>query len=103
MGDHRVEDSGEGSRILRIAEAMATAVRRSKIQVQVLSLYKDCLRAAEKKTPGFKNYIRNEFKRNAVSIARTDTMRIEYLVRSGRRKLDMMNDPNVSGMGQFVE
>jgi len=71
--------------------------------VQVLSLYKECLRAAEKKQPGFKGYIRQQFKQNAKSIPRTDTMRIEYMVRSGRRRLDMINDPQVSGLGQFVE
>ena len=76
---------------------------RSKIQVQVLALYKECLRSAERKQPGFKTYIRNEFKKNGKNIPRTDTMRIEYMMRSGRRKLSTMNDPNVTNMGQFVE
>ena len=30
-------------------------------------------------------------------------MRIEHLMRNGQRKLKMIQDPNVSGMGQFVE
>ena len=82
---------------------MASAIRRSKIQVQVLCLYKECLRAAEKKQPGFKSYIRQQFKQHGKAIPKTDTMRIEYMVRSGRRRLDMIQDPNVSGLGQFVD
>ena len=30
-------------------------------------------------------------------------MRIEHLLRLGERKLDMIKDPNVSSMGNFVE
>jgi len=74
---------------------------RSKLQVQVLQLYRQCLKAAENK-PGFKDHVRAEFKRNA-TMSRTDTMRIEHVMRSGYRKLDMMKDPNVSGMGNFVD
>jgi len=76
-------------------------MRRSKLQVQVLNLYKQCLRAAQSK-PGFKVNVQNEFRRNAI-IPRTETMRIEHMMRSGYRKLDMMKDPNVSSMGNFVD
>ena len=69
---------------------MASNVRRSQIQKQVLNLYKECLRTAEAKSPGFKSVVRAQFKRNATTIQRSDTMRIEYLVRQGRRRLDMM-------------
>ena len=69
---------------------MASNVRRSQIQKQVLSLYKECLRAAEAKNPAFKSVVRLEFKRQASEIQRSDTMRIEYMVRQGRRRLDMM-------------
>ena len=69
---------------------MASSVRRSQIQKQVLSLYKECLRAAEAKNPGFKSFVRSEFKRNGGEIQRSDTMRIEYMVRQGRRRLDIM-------------
>ena len=69
---------------------MASNVRRSQIQKQVLSLYKECLRAAEAKNPGFKSVVQAQFKKNATNIQRSDTMRIEYLVRQGRRRLEMM-------------
>ena len=29
-------------------------------------------------------------------------MRIEYLLRQGQRKLDLMRDPHITGMGHFV-
>jgi hypothetical protein len=38
-----------------------SAVRHSKVQLQVLKLYKACLRAAENK-PGFKANVQFEFK-----------------------------------------
>jgi len=76
-------------------------MRRSKLQSQVLSLYKQCLRAAESK-PGFKVNVQTQFRRNAL-IPKTDTIRIEHVMRNGYRKLDMMKDPNVSGMGNFVD
>ena len=63
---------------------------RSQIQKQVLSLYKECLRAAEMKNRQFKSVVRSDFKRNAKAIQRSDTMRIEYLVRQGQRRLEMM-------------
>jgi len=76
-------------------------MRRSKLQLQVLSLYKQCMRAAELK-PGFRVNVQQEFRRNA-NIPRMNTLRIEQLIRNGTRKLTMMQDPNVSGMGNFVE
>ena len=69
---------------------MSSGVARSQIQKQVLSLYKECLRAAEIKNRQFKSVVRSDFKRNAKAIQRSDTMRIEYLVRQGQRRLEMM-------------
>jgi len=59
------------------------------------------LRAAETK-PGFRETVRSEFRRNAL-VPRTDTLRIEHMMRSGQRKVEMMKDPRVSGMGHFVD
>ena len=73
----------------------------SKLQLEVLKLYKELLRAAANK-PGFQDNVRTEFKRQA-GLARSDTLRIEFSMRMGRRKLQMINDPNVSGMGSFVD
>jgi len=78
------------------------SIRHSKIQKQVLSLYKACLRASKDK-PGFEYAIRNEFKKNATVIDKKNVLQIEHLMRHGQRKLDMIKDPNVSGMGLFVD
>jgi len=74
----------------------------SKVQKAVLSLYKTLMRAADSK-PGFRENIQMEFKKNKTLYARTDTVRIEMLLRNGKRKLAMIQDPQVSGMGNFVE
>ena len=73
----------------------------SRLQVEVLSLYKELLRAAVGK-PGVENLIKAEFRKQA-SLARSDTLRIEYQMRMGRRKLEMFKDPQVSGVGKFVD
>lgn len=73
--------------------------RHSKVQLEVLRLYKHCLRAAEKK-PGFSDNVKYEFRKNA-AIPKTDMLRIEHMLRQGWRKLKMMQDPYVSSMGRF--
>ena len=40
----------------------------------------------------FQVNVQNEFRRNSV-MPRTDTIRIEHVMRNGYRKLDMMKDP----------
>jgi len=74
---------------------------RSKLQKEVLGLYKELLRAAAAK-PGFQASIRSEFKRQS-ALPRSDSLRIEYSLRMGRRRLDMIKDPQVSGGGNFVK
>lgn len=73
--------------------------RHSKIQLQVLSLYKQFLNLT-KGQPSFQEHIRTEFKKNAV-IARSDSIKIEYLLRRGWRQLDMLRNSSVSGAGVF--
>lgn len=74
---------------------------RSRLQREVLNLYKSCLAAAKGK-PGFDRTVREEFRRNAI-VPRAETMRIEYLLRNGRKKLEMIQDPHITGMGHFIE
>jgi len=76
-------------------------MKHSKLQKQVLGLYKQCLRAAQGK-PGFPENVKTEFRKNS-SLVRSDTLRIEYFMRHGYRQLDRIKDPCVSGMGQFVD
>ena len=74
----------------------------SQLQLSVLRLYKELLRAAATK-PGVEATIKAEFRKQQATLGRTDTLRIEYQMRIGRRKLEMIRDPQVSGIGQFVD
>ncbi|ELU03061.1 hypothetical protein CAPTEDRAFT_92308 [Capitella teleta] len=71
----------------------------NKIQLQVLSLYRQCLRAA-KNRPGVKDHVREEFRSNA-SLPKLDTIRIEYLMRRGHRQLEQLSKSSVKGIGVF--
>lgn len=76
-------------------------VIRSRLQKEVLSLYRQFLIAAKDK-PSFKITIKQEFQQNK-SIPRSDTLRIEFLLRKGNKKLEMIKDPQITGIGHFVE
>lgn len=75
-------------------------MRHSKLQKQILSLYKQFLRAGMAK-PGFLPQIQQEFRKNA-KIARTDVMHIEYLLRRGHRQLEQLKDVSTKQLGAFV-
>ncbi|KAM9858679.1 succinate dehydrogenase assembly factor 1, mitochondrial [Aulostomus maculatus] len=73
--------------------------RHSKLQKQILALYRDFLRAGRDK-PGFIPRIRVEFRENAL-IKKTDVMHIEYLYRRGQRQLEQLKDTNTKQLGSF--
>ncbi|XP_078097915.1 succinate dehydrogenase assembly factor 1, mitochondrial isoform X2 [Mustelus asterias] len=75
-------------------------VRHSKLQKQVLNLYKEFLRVAKTK-PGFLPLIHTEFRKNA-QIPRTDVMHIEYLLRRGQRQLDLVRQSNTKRLAAFA-
>lgn len=74
-------------------------VRHSKLQKQVLALYRQFLQAGRDK-PGFVPRIREEFRVNA-RIKKTDVMHIEYLYRRGQRQLEQLRDTNTKQLGSF--
>nr|XP_054759331.1 succinate dehydrogenase assembly factor 1, mitochondrial-like [Lytechinus pictus] len=74
--------------------------RHSKLQLQVLQLYKTFLRVAENK-PGVKAQIQYEFRKGA-KMPRTDLMRIEYVVRRAERQLKMLQTGSVDRAGTFT-
>ena len=76
-------------------------VRHSKIQKQILLLYKEFLRVG-KTRPGMSDYIRSEFKKNA-TIPRTDTLQIEHLYRRAQRQLQMLQRQDVTSVGMFTK
>ena len=80
---------------------LSTMVRHSKVQKQILSLYREFLKISKAK-PGMTDYIRNEFKKNA-AIPRTETLHIEHLFRRGQRQLQMLQRQDVQGVGVFTE
>ncbi|XP_067170569.1 succinate dehydrogenase assembly factor 1, mitochondrial [Apteryx mantelli] len=75
---------------------MATGNRLPK---QVLSLYRQLLRASKDK-PGFAGCIREEFRRNA-GIPPRDALRIEFLLRRGRRQLEQLRAATTKRLGAF--
>ncbi|GLD68453.1 succinate dehydrogenase assembly factor 1, mitochondrial [Lates japonicus] len=75
--------------------------RHSKLQKQVLALYRQFLRAGQDK-PGFIPRIRDEFRENA-RIKKTDVMHIEYLYRRGQRQLEQLRDVNTKQLGSFAK
>ncbi|XP_038071717.1 succinate dehydrogenase assembly factor 1, mitochondrial-like [Patiria miniata] len=77
------------------------AGRHSRLQRQILQLYKQFLRLAEQK-PGLDAHVRQEFRRWA-ALERTDVQRIEYLLRRGQRQLGMLQTGGVDRAGSFVK
>lgn len=73
--------------------------RHSKLQLQILSLYREFLRLSRDK-PGIQSYARKEFRKNA-SLPRTDVIQIEYLYRKGAKQLSMLKSSSVTNMGVF--
>ena len=74
-------------------------VRHSKLQLQVLGLYKQFMRVAESR-PGMKEHVREEFKKHS-SIQKTDVMRIEHVFRRAERQLQQLRKSQVRGIGVF--
>ena len=71
----------------------------SGLQKQVISLYRRCLRAASAKPVGVREnqiaYVKEEFRRNAKAVKRSEFKTIELLVRNGEKQLKVLGKPNV--------
>ncbi|KAK2068722.1 hypothetical protein P8C59_003350 [Phyllachora maydis] len=69
----------------------------SGLQREVTSLYRQCLRACRRKPnaarPHFEHLARAEFDRNR-TIDKRDFAAIEFLLRKGRRQLDVYSSPD---------
>ena len=76
-------------------------IRRSQLQKQVLSLYRNLLRAGQG-TPGLNDYIRTEFKKNA-QMKKTSFLQIEHLIRLGNKKVKEIKKGSWASMGRFSE
>ncbi|ERN00196.1 succinate dehydrogenase assembly factor 1A, mitochondrial [Amborella trichopoda] len=91
------ERRGEGRR--RGRGGMGTRTRKvlSGLQREVLGLYRGFLRAARRKGPEERSEIeavvRSEFRKMAVLVDAKDFMRVEYLLRRGKKQLEQLNTP----------
>lgn len=72
--------------------------RLSGLQRDVLSLYRNCLRAARTKPPdarpNFKAFARKEFERHK-ALDKKDFSAIEFFLRKGNRQLEIYREPGV--------
>ncbi|KAM4059461.1 complex 1 protein (LYR family) domain-containing protein [Hirsutella rhossiliensis] len=73
-------------------------MRLSGLQKEVLALYRQCLREARKKPestrPHFESFARAEFARS-LAIDKREFAAIEFLLRKGRRQLDVYSSPGI--------
>lgn len=77
----------------------STMSRPSRLQRQVLSLYRELLRAGSGK-PGAEARVRAEFRQHAC-LPRSDVLRIEYLYRRGRRQLQLLRSGHAKTLDAF--
>ena len=74
------------NRAISAVRVMAAASRHSKLQREVLRVYRQLLRASNGKV-GMREYIRSEFQRNAKEIDGKNVLQIEYLLRRAQKQL----------------
>ena len=74
--------------------------RHSKLQLEVLSLFKQFMRTVGDK-PGMADYIRDEFRKNA-SLTKSNTLIIDHMLRKGKRQLGEMQKTSVTGLQVFT-
>ncbi|CAM1507228.1 Fc.00g068690.m01.CDS01 [Cosmosporella sp. VM-42] len=73
-------------------------MRLSGLQKEVLALYRNCLRESRRKPEStrthFESFARAEFQRN-LEIEKRDFAAIEFLLRKGRRQLEVYSSPGI--------
>ncbi|KAF2710425.1 hypothetical protein K504DRAFT_466836 [Pleomassaria siparia CBS 279.74] len=71
---------------------------RSGLQRDVLALYRQCMKAVQQKPienrDNFRSFARSEF-RHHLAVSKKDFGTIEYLIRKGRRQLEIYEDPGI--------
>ncbi|GLT75670.1 hypothetical protein SLA2020_473750 [Shorea laevis] len=79
--------------------------RLSGMQKQVLSLYREFLRAARLKPPEerhrIESIVTSEFRRNSKQVDRKNFLYIEYLIRRGKKQLDQLRSPDTIGLSSL--
>uniref|UniRef100_A0ACD5XJY0 Uncharacterized protein n=1 Tax=Avena sativa TaxID=4498 RepID=A0ACD5XJY0_AVESA len=81
---------------------MGPRVKLSGIQRQALALYRGFLRTARLKAPDERqrseSVVSAEFRENARNVDRRNFVYIEYLIRKGKRQLDQLKNPDITGL-----
>lgn len=67
------------------------AARKSLLQKEVIKLYRQFLKVCKNKPTETKEVVKREFKENA-GISRMDTIKIDYLLRRGKRQLKIIEN-----------
>ncbi len=76
--------------------------RASGLQLDVLHLYRDLLRAARLKGgPNTARFVRDEFRSKASSVGKTDFKSIEHLLRYGTKQKKLFEMPGFSGFAKY--
>ncbi|KAK0399460.1 hypothetical protein QR680_003061 [Steinernema hermaphroditum] len=73
----------------------------SKLQLTVLSLYKQFLRASAEH-PALREHIKQSFRDAAVKYEKTDTFLIEYNLRRAQRQLDSLRNHSIAGFSSMT-
>lgn len=80
--------------VVSVPDFMSSA--HSKLQLSVLSLYKQFLRATADQ-PSLQTHVRETFRENAQKFKKSDVFLIEYHLRKGTHQLKMLKDSSVVG------
>ena len=80
---------------------------RSGLQRDILGLYRNFLRAARTKVgvpeqQQIAEVVRWRFREDAVKVKRTDFQTIEFMIRTGKKQLKLVQNPNVTNLGAFL-
>ncbi|KAF9979066.1 hypothetical protein BGZ73_006303 [Actinomortierella ambigua] len=80
---------------------MPAPVRRSGLQQEVITLYRNCFRAARLKPQenraNFQKFIRMQFRKHS-DVKAKDFATIEYLLRMGKRQLQAYSSPSIQNV-----
>lgn len=75
------------------------------MQRQVLSLYRQFLRAARSKSAEdrrkIESFVSAEFHRNSKQVDRKNFLYIEYLLRRGKKQLEQLQSPDTVGLSSL--
>jgi succinate dehydrogenase assembly factor 1 len=81
---------------------MTSRTKLSGIQRQVLALYRGFLQTARLKSSEERRRIETvvsaEFRENARNVDRRNFVYIEYLLRRGKRQLEQLKNPDITGL-----